>query len=178
MVTLREIQESDLELIRTWRSSDAVNKFMYTNANPTYEQQKRWFEKVQNDLTCKYWVIDFNNKPLGVANLLNISKVFNSCEWAFYLGDTSVRGQGIGSKVEYQVIEYVFNAMGLNKLKCEVINSNEKVIKMHEGFGFRREAYYRDHFLKNGIYQDVVGLALLKKDWDKIKNYTKTKIYG
>ena len=177
-VVLRDIRESDLELIRKWRSSDEVNKFMYTNANPSKEQQIRWFHQIQKDETCKYWMIEFEGTPLGVANLLNINKTFDSCEWAFYLGDTSIRGQGIGSKVEFQVIEYVFNMLGLNKLKCEVIDFNSKVIQMHENFGFRREAFFRDHFLKNGTHHDVVGLSLLKRDWDKIKKSMDEKIYG
>ena len=49
---------------------------------------------------------------------------------------------------------------------------------MHEKFGFRREAYYREHCSKNGKFEDVVGLALLKSEWIQLKSTLQTKIYG
>jgi RimJ/RimL family protein N-acetyltransferase len=93
------------------------------------------------------------------------------------LGDTSIRGAGIGSKVEYNVLQYVFETLKLNKLNCTVFPFNESVIKMHEGFGFRREAYFRQHVLKDGVYYDVVGLALLKSEWITLKEFMFNKIY-
>ena len=75
-------------------------------------------------------------------------------------------------------MEYVFNELKLNKLRCEVFTSNDKVIKMHENFGFRREAYYREHCLKNNQKFDVIGLALLQTEWSLIKEKMKNKIYG
>ena len=47
----------------------------------------------------------------------------------------------------------------------EVLASNEAVWKLHESFGFRQEAHFRDHVFKNGEWQDVLGLGLLKQDW-------------
>ena len=120
----------------------------------------------------------FDGKPLGLAYLTEISLVFDSCYWAFYLGDTSVRGQGIGSKVEFNVLTYVFEKLNLNKLRCEVFVSNDNVIKMHEKFGFRREAFYREHCLKDGKYLDVVGLAINKREWLDIKKTKFDMIYG
>ena len=177
-IELKHIQEEDLELIRTWRNSEEVNKYMYTELNLTPEDQIRWFEKIKQDTTSEYWVIKYNNVSLGLANITNINYNFNSCDWAFYLGDTSVRGMGIGSKVEYNIITYVFNKLKLNKLNCEVFTFNENVIKMHETFGFRREAYYRQHCYKNGKYHDVVRLGLLNEEWNLIKNYHHGRIYS
>ena len=56
--------------------------------------------------------------------------------------------------------------------------TNDKVVKMHEKFGFRREAYYREHCLKNNTKIDVVGLAILKSEWSIVKSIMKKKIYG
>ena len=56
-------------------------------------------------------------------------------------------------------------AFGLTKLWCEVLASNESVWKLHERFGFRQEACFREHVVKHGRPQDVLGLGLLKADW-------------
>lgn len=176
-IELREITKDDLEMIRLWRNSKEVSQYMYTENQISTEEQQKWFDRISHDKTSMYWIIQYDTKPLGVVSISEINKVFDSCFWAFYLGDSSVRGVGIGAKVEYHIISYVFDTLQLNKLCCEVLTTNEKVIKMHEKFGFRKEAYYRDHVLKNGQYYDVIGLAILKRDWQQIKEYHYNRIY-
>jgi RimJ/RimL family protein N-acetyltransferase len=74
-------------------------------------------------------------------------------------------------------LQYVFNELELNKLRCEVFVTNDKVIKMHEKFGFRREAFYREHCVKNNQKLDVVGLAILSSEWAILNEFMKNKIY-
>jgi UDP-4-amino-4,6-dideoxy-N-acetyl-beta-L-altrosamine N-acetyltransferase len=176
-IQLRSITLDDIEMVRNWRNSAEVAPYMYTSTEITAEQQLEWYDKIINDLSCRYWIILYEDKPLGLASVTGINKTFSSCYWAFYLGDTNNRGSGIGAKVEYNVIEFVFNELQMNKLRCEVITFNDKVIQMHEKFGFRREAFYRQHVLKDGKFLDVVGLALLKQEWQQIRETMRSKIY-
>jgi len=177
-ILLKELTIDEIELVRTWRNSEEVASYMYDENYITQEQQVNWFEKISSETNSKYWIIEFEGRKLGLASITGIDKTLSSCYWAFYLGDLSVRGAGIGTKVEYNVIEFVFNDLKLNKLRCEVFVSNDKVIKIHEKFGFRREAYYREHCIKGNQKLDVVGLALLGADWSIYKNIMKSKIYG
>lgn len=177
-IVLRDLGPEDLEMVRTWRNSEHVSRYMYTEGEITEEQQKKWYERIKDDNKLKYWIISYQGRDIGLASITEISKTFDSCFWAFYLGDSTIRGGGIGSKVEYSVIEYVFETLGLNKLKCEVFVSNDKVIRMHEKFGFRREAYYRQHVLKNQEYLDVVGLSLLKSEWAQIRDVMHNNIFN
>lgn len=177
-IELIPLNEGHLELARQWRSSPEINKYMYTDINPTKDEQREWFHKISESLQDKHWMIDYEGKHLGVAYLYNIEPRWSRCYWGFYLGDTSIRGQGIGSKVEYNVLQYVFSEMNFNKLLCEVFEWNDFVIKMHERFGFRRESYFRDHIKKNGEFYDIVGLAMLSSDWERLQPYMKEKIYG
>ncbi len=176
-IKLIPLKEGHLEMVRNWRQLDEVSKYMYTNPKISEVQQIEWFKSVSVDSSKKFFIISFQEKPLGLCSVTDINYVFKRCSWAFYLGDSSVRGQGIGSKVEYNVLNYVFNELNLNKLNCEVFVSNDKVIKMHEKFGFRREAYFRDHVFKDNQFLDVVELAMLKEEWDKLKITMFNKIY-
>ena len=177
-IRLREIELGDIEMIRNWRNSSEVSKYMYTEKLITEDNQKVWFDKIDKDESSKYWIISYDGTSIGLASVTGIDKALQSCYWAFYLGDSSIRGVGIGSKVEYNIIEYVFNDLCLNKLRCEVFVTNDNVIKMHEKFGFRREAFYREHCVKENKKLDVVGLALLKIDWEKNKEFFTKKIYS
>ncbi len=177
-IKLKELTLQDIEQVRQWRNSEEVASYMYTEEHITEEQQQNWFNKIKDEKSSHYWVIEYNGKKLGLASVTGIDQTLQSCYWAFYLGETSVRGAGIGAKIEYHIISFVFDLLKLNKLRCEVFTSNEKVIKMHEKFGFRREAYYREHCIKNNIKLDVVGLALLESEWRIIEPHMKSKIYG
>lgn len=177
-IYLRDLCYDDIELVRNWRNSEDVSSYMYDQNHITEEQQQNWFKKISSETNSRYWIIEFDKKKLGLASITGIDKTLCSCYWAFYLGDLSIRGAGIGAKVEFNVIEFVFNDLKLNKLRCEVFVSNEKVIKMHEKFGFRREAYYREHCIKGKQKLDVVGLALLESEWKIYKDIIKNKIYG
>lgn len=176
-IVLVPLIKQDIELVRIWRNSPEVAQYMYTENEISAEQQEAWFERIKDDDTSRYWIIEYDNKKIGLASLTGISKVLSSCYWAFYLGTDIPRGGGIGSKIEFNILEYVFNDLKLNKLRCEVMTFNDKVISMHEKFGFRREAYYRQHVKKNGKWIDTVGLAILKEEWHKQKELMQKTIY-
>jgi UDP-4-amino-4,6-dideoxy-N-acetyl-beta-L-altrosamine N-acetyltransferase len=164
-IELKDIKFEDVEIIRNWRNSPEISKYMYTDDYISIEKQEKWFKNLVIDKAQKQWLIVYENEKIGVAYLYNIRENFRSCYWGFYLAERNHRGKGIGSLVENEVIEYVFNVLDYNKLLCEVLEQNNRVIKMHEKFGFRREGYFREHILKNGEYLDVVSLALLKSEW-------------
>lgn len=178
-IQLIPLSEEHLELVRNWRNSPDVAKYMYTEEQITSEGQRNWFSRISGDASQKHWVVSYDGKLVGVANIVSIRKApYLSCSWAFYLGETSNRGAKIGSKVEYNILEYVFGELGLNRLNCEVFSFNDAVIRMHEKFGFRREAYYRRMIFKNDEYFDVVGLSMLKEEWEAMRGTMHKKIYG
>jgi RimJ/RimL family protein N-acetyltransferase len=74
------------------------------------------------------------------------------------------------------MIEHVFGDLGLNKLWCEVLIGNEAVWRLHEGFGFQREALFREHVRKDGAPADVVGLGLLKSDWSATREASRGRL--
>lgn len=176
-IQLVPLHESHLEMVREWRLSKEVSQYMYTNPKISRDQQRSWFEAISLDESKEFYIIRFQEKDLGLASITNINREFKKCQWAFYLGDTSVRGKGIGSKVEYRIIKHVFDDLNLRRLECEIFSFNQKVIKMHESFGFKQEGYFREYIIKNGEPLDVVSMALLKSDWLEIKNSLYKKIY-
>jgi len=176
-IELVGLTEEDIELVREWRNSPEVSQYMYTEDIITKEQQEKWFRKTQQEERSKYWMIKYDGNKIGVANIADIDRRNSKCYWGFYLGNTSIRGKGIGAKVEYNVLKFVFEEMHLNKLCGEVFSFNEKVVKMHEKFGFRREGYLRNHIQKNDKFHDVVVIGLLSSEWDQVKEQLLKKIY-
>ena len=84
-------------------------------------------------------------------------------DWAFYL-DKKVRG-GLSAALEFNLINFVFDELGLEKLNCEVIETNYAVVKLHKKFSFSEEGFRRENIIKNKRRIGVHLLGLTKSDW-------------
>ncbi|HVY33311.1 MAG TPA: UDP-4-amino-4,6-dideoxy-N-acetyl-beta-L-altrosamine N-acetyltransferase [Caulobacteraceae bacterium] len=164
-VVLRTLQPDDKDRLLAWRNSPEVSAYMYSDHAISPEEHARWFAGIAGDDRRDYRIIEVDGVPVGLANFYEIDRVQGRASWAFYLADPSVRGKGVGGIVEYLMIERAFGELGLRKLWCEVLASNEAVWKLHQKFGFTVEARFRHHVVKNGEPQDVVGLGLLADEW-------------
>ena len=176
MISLRLMAQDDAEQVRQWRTHPDVAQYMYTQPTITPEQQEAWVKKVLVDESRRYWIIEMAGDPVGLANIVDIDRVNHKCSWAFYLADDRTRGRGVGGVVEFAVLEYVFGALKLNKLCCEVLQSNEGVIKLHKSFGFMQEGLARHHVFIEGEPRDVVQLAMLAEDWDSVRSKARTRL--
>jgi len=177
-VTLRTLLPEDSERLLAWRNSPEVAPYMYSDHTITDGEHGRWFAAITGDPRRAYWIIEHDGVPVGLVNLYDIENTNGRCSWAYYLAEAGVRGQGVGALVEYAMLQHVFENRSLNKLWCEVLAENEAVWKLHESFGFVREALFREHVLKGGEYRDVVGLGLLAADWRRIRPDCEARLRG
>ena len=164
-VRLRPLTEDDRDRVLAWRNTPEVSAYMYTDDIIAPEAHAKWFAAALTDLRRRYWIIEMDGAPVGLANLYDIDPISRRASWAFYLGDPSVRGKSIGAMVELLVLDTVFGEMDLCKLWCEVLETNAGVVRLHQKFGFRQEALLRRHIRKHGEAHDVVGLGLLAEEW-------------
>jgi UDP-4-amino-4,6-dideoxy-N-acetyl-beta-L-altrosamine N-acetyltransferase len=164
-VALRPLTEDDRDRVLAWRNSPEVSAYMYTDAVIAPADHARWLTAALDDPRRRYWIIEMDAAPVGLANLYDIDGMNGRCAWAYYLADPAVRGKSIGAVVEVLVLDIVFGEMGLTKLWCEVLESNAAVWRLHQKFGFRQEALLRNHVLKGGERHNVVGLGLFADEW-------------
>jgi UDP-4-amino-4,6-dideoxy-N-acetyl-beta-L-altrosamine N-acetyltransferase len=165
-VRLRRVEAADSARLLAWRNSPEVAAYMYSDHQISQAEHEAWFAAAMAAEDRRYWIIEADGAPVGLANLAKIDSAARRCEWAYYLGNPAMRGRGIGAQVEYIVLRHVFEDLGLNKLWCEVLAENTPVIRLHERFGFKAEAHLREHVFKAGRFQDVVGLGLLRAEWE------------
>ena len=94
---LRPLQESDLEMVLSWRNSERVRANMYTDHIISLEEHQTWFKKIKDEPTVDYLICEFQNHPIGLVNFTNIDKNNNKCYWGFYLGETTTPLGGGGA---------------------------------------------------------------------------------
>ena len=169
LVEFKKLTNDMLETVRQWRNMEHVRQYMYTEHYITPEEHRKWFATVSESKKYKYWVITVNSKGVGLVNLADIDYENLVASWAFYIADLSQIGTGLGSMVEYHLIDYYFTEIKFNKLCCSVLDFNEHVVEMHKKFGFQQEGLLRSQIKKGNKFVNVVLLGMLRDEWLAIK---------
>jgi UDP-4-amino-4,6-dideoxy-N-acetyl-beta-L-altrosamine N-acetyltransferase len=164
-VSFRSMRLDDITLIHRWRNLPEVATYMYTDHQISEAEHARWFGSAFGDEARRYWIIELDGEPVGLANLYDISLPQKRAYWAFYLADERVRGRGVGSATERFVMRYAFDDLALDKLCCEVLATNDGVVRMHERYGFHVDGTLPKHVIKYGERVDVITMSLLRDEW-------------
>ena len=174
MIKLIKLEKIHLELVMNWRMKKEVTKYMFTDPILTMEKQVDWFKNIKNEL---YWIIEKENQPIGLINIVNINVNDKSCYCGHYIGEEGYRGIGIGKNVECNIYDYIFETLKLNKIYFEVIGYNIAAIRLHQSLGCEKERILKDYIKKYNEYHDVIVFSMEKEQWLNIKrNYQYDKI--
>jgi UDP-4-amino-4,6-dideoxy-N-acetyl-beta-L-altrosamine N-acetyltransferase len=176
MITLRDVAPDDKDMLRGWRNKPEVSKYLYNDHLISQEEHNRWFQGIAVDPTRRYWIINCDDKDVGVVYLYDLDYKNKRCYWAFYVADPDTRGKGIGSFVEYSVLKHVFDNLEMEKLCAEVLAFNEPVTNMHKSFGFVEEGRFRNHIRKGDRQEDIVCVAMLRDEWQTNKPAIEEKL--
>jgi len=163
VLSFKKLEESDLELVLEWRTSEHVTKFMYTDIEKNMENQRKWFNRISQDDSQFYWIIQYNQHPIGLISLNQIDRVNKKATFGYYLGDLNY--SIIAGRIHPYLYNFAFFELGLNKLYAEVMEGNEGMMKMHLHYGFTHVGTFKEHIFKYGKYHDVEYFELLSSTW-------------
>lgn len=166
-VRMAKIREEWLPLIMDWRMRPYITKYMNTDPVLTLDKQRAWFRKIENDPTQRHWVILADEKPIGMINLVDIDLVNQRCEWGWYIADKKSRSFELAIFLEWNLYDYVFDSLKLNKLYGQTFAENDGVVQLHCYCGNTEEGCLRQHIRKNGKFHDIVVTSILKEEWLK-----------
>ncbi len=166
-VSLRAIEEADLGLIARWRSNPEVYEYFYEYLPISLSQQKDWYLSQKNNKSeINFSVVLNSGETIGTVSIVHIDLRNRKAEWGrLIIGPDEYKSAGYGREVEMLILQYCFEHLNLNKLYCEVLSTNMKVVNMHKKFGFKEEGIFRNHIFKGGKYIDVICMALLASDY-------------
>jgi len=171
MLKFLKIKEEHLELILDWRTSPDVTRYMFTDIERSMDNQKKWHQKIQTDETSQYWVISYQDKPIGMVYLSNIDFSNKQCTWGYYIGEASSRM--LGGIIPPYLFNYVFHEMGFSKICAEIMEGNENAIKLNEMFGFKLIERRENNIHKYDEDHDVFVYELLGSAWNASGKYKK-----
>lgn len=172
-VTLRSIEEKDLERIMNWRMDEDITRYMNTNPKLTLEGQKKWLASVRANSDVKYWMILVDGQEAGVINLTGLNNPDGDLGWAYYVGEKKLRSIKTAISLEMSLYDYIFDVLGKNALCGDIFTLNQGVIKLHLMCGSEIVEEKKNHVCKEGVYYDVTFMRMTKDKWESIRHTKK-----
>lgn len=172
-VTLRSIEETDLERIMNWRMDPDITRYMNTNPKLTLEGQKKWFEAMCDNTDVRYWMILVDGQEAGVINLTGLNDPDGNLGWAYYVGEKKLRSIKTALSLEMSLYDYIFDELHKNALYGDIFTLNQGVIKLHLLCGSEIVEEKKNHVCKEGVYYDVTFMRMTRDRWEKIRHTKK-----
>jgi [ribosomal protein S5]-alanine N-acetyltransferase len=106
-----------------------------------------------------------SHQLIGTIGLREIDQEHSQAEMGFWIGTDWWRN-GYATEAAKGVIRYGFEELGLNRIYAHHMVRNPASGRVLEKSGMQREGLLRERVRKWGKFEDVVLLAILRKDWE------------
>jgi len=159
---LRKISESDAKDFFAIRSNAQIMEKLDKELASSIEEVILLIKKIENAIEGNLginWALCLkeNNKLIGVVGFHNIYKDHHRAEIGYALLPEFQR-QGIMKEAIQAMINFAFSELKLHSIEAKVNPNNEASISLLTGFGFVKEAffkesyYFKEQFLDTAIY--------------------------
>ena len=135
-ITLERLKEEDIELVRQWRNSDPVRLKMKYREIITPEQQRIWFNSI-NNVNSHYVIIHYKGEKIGLLNDKNIDWENLSSETGIFIGRPEFYHTFVPYLVSVAGIETLFNFIGWKKQYAHILKSNTNAINYNLQLGYQ-----------------------------------------
>jgi RimJ/RimL family protein N-acetyltransferase len=167
VIRLREIERADLLKINNWRNDPEVIRLLGANflyIGPAIDE--KWFDAyMANRHTAVRLAIvaEPDDLCIGLVSLTSIHAINRTAEFSIMLGDKKYWSKGIGQQATKEMLRHGFNDLNLNRIHLTVLLENVRARRLYHRLGFQEEGLQLQAVYKEGAFQDVIGMALLKE---------------
>jgi RimJ/RimL family protein N-acetyltransferase len=167
-VLIRQPRRDDLESFRAWRNDNNNSKYISHIDHITAEMQERWFDSYLNDTDHCMFAIEETvdlHRLVGSVSLYNFRDEICECG-KFLIGDTAVRGKGVG-RTGITLAMYVgFEKFDLKAIDAVVHEDNIAALTTDQKAGFK---IIGEHPYINGKKEKE--LLSVKEDFYKLHDF-------
>jgi len=160
-VKIRDAVEADLPTIVEIYNSTVHSRMVTADPEPvSVESRRAWFRE-HDPLSRPIWVAEVEGEVAGWLSFEDFRKraaYHATAEVSVYVSERH-RRRGIGRRLLEEAIGRAPD-LGLRTLTGGIFGHNEPSIKLFEGFGFEKWAYYPRVAELDGVERDLVVLGL------------------
>ncbi|MDF2839575.1 MAG: GCN5-related N-acetyltransferase [Clostridia bacterium] len=169
-INLRQQKKEDAELIAKYQQDADVmeNYFMSYSIPPIKEFIERWYDHTAMDKEGYGFAIE--NKQgefIGSCHTMGLNLRNGTTYIAIFIGHPEYRSKGYGTEAMKLLLNFLFNEVGLRKVKLNVFSFNKRAIRCYEKSGFKLEGINKKEIYRYGEYHDNYAMAAIRDDFNR-----------
>ncbi len=135
-ITLSQLTLEDIELVRYWRNSKDISRFMEYKKFITEEEQKKWFNSL-DPASDFYFLINYKGVKVGLIHTSHINRNEKTADAGLFIWDKNYLGTHIPVLASLAMLEYFFETFGLEKYFAKVGRENKVATQYNAALGFK-----------------------------------------
>jgi len=173
-VRLRSVEKEDIPLFFEWLNDPEVIEGLSLFLPMSLADENHWFERLaERPPEEKPLAIEVRSSDgwrlVGNSGFHNIEWHNRSAEIGIFIGDKSIWNKGYGTEAVSLLLQHGFGTLNLNRVFLSVHETNRRAIRAYEKAGFIQEGAMRQAVYKNGKFQDMLFMSVLRSEWESRK---------
>lgn len=158
MLSIRDYDDTeDMPYFENWLADEFGRYFLLSRIS----MHRTELYNLVNDPTNIIGVITLpDGLPIGAVAYLKHDLAAKKAELRKIIGDPEYRGKGYAKRATRLWLDYGLFGLGLKKIYLNTLNTNLRNIRLNEELGFVIEGILHNEVVIEGVYQDVVRMAL------------------
>lgn len=166
-ITLRTVEDEDVEFLQETINDPDVRHGLSATEPISERAEREWVESVASGETDDvHLLVCVDSEAVGIIGLNDVTDRMGIAEVGYWL-TPDAWGNGYATDAVRTLTEYAFQERRFHRVYAKVFAGNEGSQRVLEKAGFKREGTMRDHWFRDGRYEDVYLYGLLEGELDR-----------
>ncbi len=164
-IVLRPLQREHLPLCVKWFNDQDVTYFLGREGPLTMAEEERWFNEYRQKVDEEIYAIEVNGNHIGNVGLHAIDRANRRASVGIVIGEKEFWSKGYGTDAMRTILLYAFERLRLHKVNLDVLDYNDRAVRVYENCGFIKEGVRRDEIYKRGRFVNLVRMSILESEF-------------
>ncbi len=164
-IQLSFLQPEQLLILQKWRNDEQLSHLvMAAPKQHTLDDVQSWLSSTLGDQNQRvlgiYESAENERRLVGLVRFMYIDWTVGSANFGIFIGESDLRGRGLGKLALEQAIEHARDVLKLKSLNLQVVECNLQAIKLYKQYGFRQVALDADAYRHGDGIEGVYRMEL------------------
>jgi RimJ/RimL family protein N-acetyltransferase len=166
-LTIRALEERDLEQFRTLRNDPDTAYFLTSVVPIAPVKQHAWFQGVSKDDSRMYFAIETTDGTfVGLVRCDEWDKINQSVRIGVDIAP-QWRRKGFATQAYTLLFDFLFRQLHIHRIWLLVLSYNTPAIALYKKLGLKEEGKQREAIFRDNTYHDYIMMSILSHEYEK-----------